>query len=76
MLNRRAMPSEIWSVFRDGKRVTVSSFFTERSAQRQLDAWIQREAAGGRPDVTTEGLYVDRVPTLLEQIRDLVGEDD
>ena len=52
---------DLYSVFRDGRRATVAAFFTRESAERQIDSWREREAKGGRPDVSTEGLYVDRV---------------
>lgn len=49
-----------WSVFdrRTGQQVTVAVFRTEASAQRTLNDWRRREVKGGRPDVTTEFLYV------------------
>lgn len=51
----------LWSVFRDGERVTIAAFFSQESAERVLTEWRAREAAGGRPDVTTEGLYVAQI---------------
>lgn len=43
---------ETWVVVdeRTDKEVSVTCYFTEAQAQRQIDAWTARDARGGRPD--------------------------
>lgn len=55
---------EIWhSIDRHTQQpVSVSAFFSETSALRQIAAWKARRLAGARPDITEEML--DRMTPL------------
>lgn len=43
---------EIWEIVdeRTGRPVSVSCFFTEEQARRQIESWEERDRRGGRPD--------------------------
>lgn len=34
-----------------GKRASMSGFFTQEQAERQIESWRKRDARGGRPDI-------------------------
>lgn len=51
----------LWTIYRSGKRVTIATFLTAESAERQLERWRDREARGIRPDITTKDAYVGRL---------------
>lgn len=38
-----------WRDSRDGTPVSITSVFTKEQAERQLEEWRERDAAGGRP---------------------------
>jgi hypothetical protein len=45
--------SALWTIVdsRTGQPVTISSYPSQASAERQIAAWRQRDARGGRPDI-------------------------
>ena len=50
---------------RTGERATVACYFTEERAWRAIAEWFDRQARGGRPDITRE---------LLENLTVVKGE--
>ena len=40
-----------WVDSRTGKPVSITSTYSQEAADRQLDAWLRRDAKGGRPDL-------------------------
>lgn len=60
--------NRMWTMFdgRTGVRATVAAFFTRESAERQIEAWKDRQRKGGRPDVDPRYLVVGPVDELSD----------